>query len=255
MQKQKWGGFVLFFVLHLFLSSTPAFAATSLTTDGFLELLERKAFDYFWNETSSATGLVRDRAPNWGSDESRVATIAGVGFALTSYPIAIERGWISKDEGYKRTHRTLRFFQNVLEHQNGFYFHFIDRTMGTRAMESEVSSIDTALFLYGALTAGQYFKGTDIETIANDLYRRTDFKWMLNGGNTLSMGWKPETGFLPMRWNNYDEATLLYLLAIASPTHAIPVESWSKVHRKVGRYGNYTLVQSPPLFTHQFLHL
>lgn len=226
----------------------------NLSDEEFLDLLQKKAFLYFWLETDPETGLVKDKADNFLDDTSTVATIAGVGFALSAYVVAAERGWLPKEKLYERTLKTLEFFKDKMENVRGFYYHFIDMKTGKRVWQSELSSIDTALFLAGALTAGEYFRGK-IKKIAEELYRRVDWNWMLADGDTLAMGWYPEKGFDPNRWNRYGEQLILYLLAIGSPTYPIPASSWDRIRRPIWEYEGYVTISSPPLFTHQYSHI
>src|SRR5690606_35245973 len=128
----------------------------------------------------------------------------------------------SREEGYERTVTTLRsFLEGGVEGRNGFFYHFVDMRTGRREWESELSSIDTALLVSGALTAGEYFRGTEVAELAEQLYRQVDWAWMRGGLATVSMGWKPETGFLPHHWTHFDESLLLYVLAIGAPDHPI----------------------------------
>lgn len=218
----------------------------------FLDLVGRKAFDYFRDEHHPETGLVKDKSLNGAGDTNTIASIAATGFGLTAMCIGAERVWIPKDDVYEYCLKTLRFFRDKMVTEHGFHYHFVNWSTGKPTKYSEVSSIDTALFLAGALTAGEYFEGTDVERLAAELYERADFPWMLNNGKTLCMGWKPDEGFLKMRWDNYDEALILYLLAVASPTHPVPADSWAAVKKKIGMYGPYIMIFSPPLFTHQY---
>ena len=227
---------------------------TGLSDEEFLNLLQRKAFLYFWQETNPATGLTKDKANNFKKDDFKVASIAAVGFALTSYPIAIEKGWITYEEGLQRTLNTLFFFRDKLENVHGFFYHFVGMDNGLRVWNCELSSIDTALFLAGALFAGEYFGGK-VKQLADELYRRVEWDWMLGEGDTLCMGWTPEQGFLSHRWNKYGEELLMYLLAIGSPTHPIPADTWKRIRRPIWKYGNYVCISSPPLFTHQYSHI
>ena len=129
-----------------------------------------------------------------------------------------------------------------MPHEHGWYYHFVDMRTGARVWECELSSIDTALLLAGALTAGSYFGG-EVEALADDIYARVDFPWMLTDGGqkpdstTLCHGWKPELGFLPSRWDSYSEHMVLYLLAIGSPTRPIPAATWDAWDRPEGEYG------------------
>lgn len=206
----------------------------TLSDDDLLDSLERAAFGYFLSAHNPANGLVADRSVT-GSP----CSIAVVGFALSSYPIAVERRWMTRDEAVERTLVALRFFLNSPQNEapeatgyKGFYYHFLDMQSGRRVWQSELSLIDTALLLAGILTASVYFTDntqneTEIRQLADALYRRVDWRWAQNGKATLSQGWKPECGFLHYGWEGYSEASILYVLAIASPTHSIPANSYS----------------------------
>jgi len=134
----------------------------------------------------------------------------------------------------------------------------MDSKTGERRWNSEVSSIDTALLLAGVLTVRQCFReDPEIVRLASDIYRRVDFRWMLNGDpRLLSHGWKPETGFLRPRWDTYSEDTILYLLAIGSPTYSISPSSWQALWRDRYRYEGhaYFTTIGVPLFMHQYAH-
>ncbi len=126
---------------------------------------------------------------------------------------------------------------------------------GARSKGSELSPIDTALFLAGALFAAEYFNDLHLKDLAKKIYERIDFPWMMNKSDTLAMSWSPEQGFSKYRWDHYNESMILYLLAIGSSTHPIPAESWKAITRPVGSYKGYRLIQMPPLFTHQYSHI
>jgi hypothetical protein len=230
--------------------------------ESFLEDLERRSFDYFWEQADPHTGLVLDRARMDGSalgeNQLNVASIAATGFGLTALCIAAERKWIKREEAKERVRNTLRFFANRAFHKNGWFYHWLDAKTGERRWRSEVSSIDTALLVAGVLTAGQYYReDTEIAGLANKIYDRMDFRWMLNGHPLLlSHGWKPETGFLRPRWDTYSEDAILYLLAIGSTTHSISPTSWYALWRDRYRYKAYTYFTTigVPLFMHQYSH-
>lgn len=122
--------------------------------------------------------------------------------------------------------------------------------------------MDSAFFLAGALTAGIYFDPgspdeTEIRTLADALYRRADWQWAQNQGATVTHGWKPESGFLEYRWEGYDEALLLYVLGLGSPTHPLSEESyaaWASTYKWERCYGQEYLYAGP-LFTHQLSHV
>ena len=228
----------------------------------FIEDLQRRSFQYFWDQADPNTGLVPDRArmDRTPLDESHrdVASIAATGFGLTALCIAAERGWITSQQARERTRNTLRFFADKAFQERGWFFHWLDAKKGERRWNSEVSSIDTALLLAGVLTARQYFHNDgEIVRLANKIYDRVDFPWMLNGDPfLLSHGWKPETGFLKPRWDTYSEDTILYLLAIGSTTHPISPAAWYAFWRDRYRYEghSYFTTIGVPIFMHQYSH-
>jgi hypothetical protein len=227
----------------------------SARDDAFLEDLSRSAFRYFLEHADPATGLVLDRARTDGTAQARIASIAATGFGLTALSIAASRRWIEPAGARERARVTLRFFAEHAQHAHGWFYHWMDAATGDRQWNSEISSIDTALLLAGVLTAGQYFHDDEIGRLARRIYERVDFQWMLAGSpSLLAHGWKPESGFLPNRWDSYCELTILYLLAIGSPAHAIPPQAWYAWRRPRMTYAGYPFIYDGPLFVHQYSH-
>lgn len=227
----------------------------------FLKDLSRRSFRYFQEQSDPHTGLVLDRARTDGTihDETHrnTASIAATGFGLTAWCIAAQRGWVSKNEARQRVKITLKFFAERAHHEHGWFWHWMDWRTGERVWQSEISSMDTALLLGGILTAKQYFRDDkDIVRDATKIYERIDFPWMQNGHPMqLSMGWRPETGFLKNYWDHYCELMILYILGIGSPTHPLPVESWYAWQRPEMKYGKYSYIGwRDPLFVHQYSH-
>ena len=228
----------------------------SKADDAFLEDLSRRSFQFFIDQADPKTGLVRDRVQTSGAPVNEIASTAATGFGLTALTIGAERKWISRSEAKERIRTTLRFLSG-LTNEHGWFYHFVDVKDGTRQWKSEASSIDTALLLAGVLTARQYFsEDAEIKSLASKLYERVDFKWMLDGHPTLlSMGWRPENGFIKHRWDHYCELAILYVLGISSPTNALAPSSWYAWRRDWMTYGQYRYVSNPdPLFVHQFSH-
>jgi hypothetical protein len=226
--------------------------------EAFLEELEHRSFQFFWEQGNDGTGLVLDRTRTDGTpaDENHrnIASIAATGFGLTALCIAAERHWIARDVVRERVRTTLRFFADRALHEHGWFYHWLDVSNGERKWNSEVSSIDTALLLAGALTARQYFHDdAEIVRLATKIYERIDFPWMLNGHPALlSMGWRPESGFIKARWDDYSEHPVLYLLAIGSPTHPILPDAWYAWKRNWNHYAGYRYLGKTPLFTYQY---
>ena len=195
--------------------------------DEFLEDIERTSFQFFWNETNPVTGLVKDRSHADGTDQRNAASIAATGFGLTAHCIADQRGWEQRMEIRDRVRNTLRFVATRVQHEHGFYAHFLNIQNGERVFQSEVSSIDTAIFLCGVLTCRAYFDDAEIYELATPIFERVDWNWMLQNKRTLSMGWTPEHGFLRTRWDSYSELMMIYLLGLGSASHALPIATWS----------------------------
>jgi hypothetical protein len=237
----------------------------AVSDDRMLDVIERETFGYFVHEANEKNGLVRDNTRNgdWP------ASIAAVGLALAAYPVGVERGFMSRKKAAARTLVTLDFLVRIPQGKaphaagyKGFFFHFLGMKTGRRAWKCELSTVDTALLIAGALTSGAYFDAEDemekrIRLLARKLYEQVDWSWALHGGAALSHGWRPETGFLPWRWIGYSEALLLYVLALGSPTHPIPVESYAAFvsgHQWRDIYG-IEYLHAGPLFIHQLAHL
>lgn len=256
------GGLAVIFLVGLAVLLTPATSASAAemnadSDDVFLERVQRQSFQYFVECVNPANGLVMDKALNLPAGSEPVdfsysaATIAGVGFALSVYPVGVERGWMKREKAVELTRTTLGFFAKKMEHKHGFFYHFVDMNTGARAMNCEISSIDTALFLAGALFAAQYYQHSEIQQLAQQLYKRVDWAWMCNGNRFPSMGWTPENGFIKASWDHYSEGLLLYILALGAPEHALPAEAWN-FRRLWGRYKEHEYLINQPLFTHQF---
>ena len=235
-----------------------------LPTDEELLRLQRTTVLYYLHETNPDNGLVRDK-----TDPAAPCSIAAVGLALATIPAIVERGVIIRKFAAKIARRRLRSLIDLPQGPEpdaagykGFFYHFLDIDTGRRVWNCELSTLDSAFLLAGALTCVTYFDAdtedeAEVRRLGDALYCRADWDWALDGGATLTHGWKPETGFLPHRYQGYDEGLLLYILGLGSPTHPLPPESyagycatyqWKKI------YGR-ELLYSGPLFTHQLSHL
>ena len=234
--------------------------------DALLDQLQRRAFDYFLRAYNPRNGLVADT-----TRDGAPASIAVIGFALSVYPVGVERGWMERADAVQRTLVTLRYLmasdQSGSAHatgHRGFYFHFLDMTSGTRVWLSEVSLIDTGFLMAGVLTAAAYFDAhtsdspdeSELRRLADALYRRVDWRWAQREGGAVTHGWKPECGFLDYGWEGYSEAILLYVLGLGSPTHALTEQSftaWTMTYQWESLYG-HEFLYAGPLFIHQFSH-
>lgn len=230
--------------------------------------IERRTFDYFWDTTPAATGLAPDRHPS-----RPFSSVAAIGFALTAYPVGVERGWVSRAQAAERTRASLRFLRDApvgpeargRTAYRGFYYHFLDMQKGER-FDSwvELSSVDTGLLMMGVLFAQSYYDRDDpveaeIRDMAETLYRRVEWDWMQPRPPAIGMGWSPEKGFIGHDWRGYNEAMLVYVLALGSPTHPVAPEAWQAWSRDYdrtwGTFEGQTHLGFAPLFGHQYSHV
>jgi hypothetical protein len=226
--------------------------------DPFLSDLEERTFRFFWETANPKNGLIPDRYPT-----TSFASIAATGFGLTAYPIGVERGYITRAQARERVLATLRFFARE-PNQHGFFYHFLDMKTGARANDSEVSTVDTSLLLAGVLFCQSYFDRQDpreaqIRKLADEIYRRVDWTWAQPRPPAVALAWTPEEGFTKLDWNGYNEAMLVYLLALGSPTHPISPQAWSlwtsTYNKHWGTLYNQTYLSFAPLFGHQYTHV
>ena len=182
---------------------SPATPLISASDDAFLEELERANFKYFWEQANPDTGLVRDRCNARQPNKSDLASIAATGFGLTALCIGDKRGYVSHVEARGRALNTLRFLWKKMPDHRGFFYHWANVNTGERLWDSEVSSVDTAILLCGILTCRQHFAYLEIEQLASEIFNRVDWNWLSEDTPILPHGWRPETGFLQYRWDNY----------------------------------------------------
>jgi hypothetical protein len=238
----------------------------------FLDQLEERTFRWFWDLANPANGLVPDRAPS-----PSFSSVAAVGFGLTAYPIGVERGWVTRAQARERVLATLRFLLAApqgaapagMTAYHGFFYHFLDMRTGRRFKDVELSPIDTALLMAGVLLDESYFdaaagapgdpRGDEaaIRAAAEALYTRVDWRWMQPQAPDVALGWSPESGYIPYAWRGYNEAVILYALALGSPTHPVDEEAWRRYTSSYrwGEYFGQQYLAFTPLFGYQYPHV
>lgn len=229
--------------------------------DDVLHDLQRKAFHYFERHVNPANGLVLD-----STRPTQPASIAAVGFALSCYPVAVERGWLLRRDALAYSLAAARFFDGADQNgkpdgvgYKGFFYHFLDPKTGSRVWQCELSTIDTALLVAGLLCAAQYFNGSnadarELRMRVQSIYARIDWRWALNDGEAIALGWKPESGFLVNRWLGYDESLIMQALALGAPEFAVSRDTyvaWTSTFKWRRLYG-HDVLYAGPLFIHQF---
>jgi hypothetical protein len=240
--------------------AAPTFSATPFNLDD----LEQRTFRFFWDLADPGTGLIPDRWPT-----PSFSSVAAVGFGLTAYTVGAKRGWVTREQARDRALHVLRFLWNAPEgpertgvtSYKGFFYHFLDMKTGRRFETVELSTIDTTLLLAGALTCQSYFDREDpaeaeIRDLAERLYRRVDWKWAQARPPAVSHGWKPESGFIISDWKGYNEAMILYVLALGSPTHPVEPAAWNAWTSTYQwhKYFDQEHLTFGPLFGHQYSH-
>lgn len=217
----------------------------------------KRSYKFFINETntnknSKGYGLTRDKTIL----ANHIASIASVGYGLAALIVGVEHNWIKYEKAYDRANRTLDTFMKNVEGKNGFYYHFINMETGKREWNCEISIIDTAIFICGAITAGEYF-GKEVKEKAEILYKRVNWEWYRNKEtNYFYMGYTPEKGFWG-HWDMYAEQLMLYVLGVSSDKYPVDKSMYNDFKRKKENYKNikdiiYTYCGT--LFTYQFSH-
>ncbi len=200
---------------------TSPISGISQRADKIIRMNEDNATKYFWDCANPVNGLIRDH-----SQASSPSSISAVGFGFTSLIIGYENGLFTKNDVYDRIWTALNYFNNTTN-MHGFYYHFINMYNSSPAYNSGFSSIDTTLFISGALFAGQFFQNTSLQRLSDRLYERINWQWMTNNTTLLNMCYYPQSGFSHYYWTDYSEALLMYILALGSPTHPLPGSDWS----------------------------
>ena len=233
--------------------------------DPFLDTLAARTFGYFWDYTNPDNGLTPDRAPR-----ITFSSVAAIGFALTAYGVGVERGFVTREEAADRVVMTLRFLWNApqgtdpigMTGYRGFFYHFLDMETGERFRNTELSTIDTALLMAGVLFAREYFDGSaaeeqEIRNLADSLYLRVEWDWAVVRPGLISMGWDPNVGYHSHDYEGYDEAMILYLLALGTPTYPAAEDVWEGFTSTYlwGDFYGQEHVNFSPLFGHQYSHV
>ena len=230
----------------------------------FFSDLEQRTFRFFWERGNPNNGMVPDRWPT-----PSFASIAAIGFALTAYPIGVERGWITRAAARTRTLTTLRFMAELpsgpgktdIAGYKGFFYHFLDMETGLRFKQTELSTVDSSLLFMGMLFAAGWFDGThpderEIRKLAHEIVERAEWNWFQHAGPGIPMGWHPETGFIDRNWDGYNEGKLVYVLALGATRHPAMDGSWSAWTAPYPKFwrgeGARRRLAFAPLFGHQY---
>ncbi len=159
-----------------------------------------------------------------------IVTTGGTGFGLMAYPIAVERQWITRRQAVERLNKIVAFLEQV-DRFHGMWAHWYDGHTGRVRPFSRRDDggdlVESAYLFQGLLTVRSYFDGNDVSERQlrqriNRLWHEADWQWYTQGKPWLYWHWSPKFGFaMDMPIMGFDETMISYVLAVASPTHAI----------------------------------
>ncbi|GAA4954609.1 glucoamylase family protein [Algibacter agarivorans] len=224
------------------LSDIPIAEVDELTDpdDELLELTQKTTFNYFWDFADSSSGMAKERS------QSTVITIGGSGFGISCFPVAVERGWITKDEAIERMQKVLTFLEGSAKYHGAFAHWYtssgVTVPFGTQDDGGDI--VETALLFQGLLINRQYFSGdnteeNDIRDRITTLWEAVEWDWYTQGKKSITWHWSSTHGFaLNHTVSGWNEALIVYVLAAASPTHSIDKETYEKGWARSGAMKN-----------------
>jgi len=208
------------------MDTTPKFPLIS--DNELLTLVQHRTFNYFWNYGHPVSGLARERL---GSAET--VTTGGSGFGLMALLTGIERGFITRAQGFARLDTIVNFLSlPSTDKYHGVFPHWMNGTTGkTQAFSTNddgADLVETAFLFQGLLTVQAYFKNGDTSEKAlcqkiQTLWENVEWTWFQqNGQEKLYWHWSPTKGWvMNMPVSGWNEGLIIYVLAASSPTHPI----------------------------------
>lgn len=202
-----------------------------LPDDELLDLVQETTFKYFWDFAGSNSGLAKERsqADAYGGQGSNIVTTGGSGFGIAAFPVAVERGWISRTEAVQRLEKILDFLETIPTYHGAFSHWYMDNTAQTRPfsdMDDGGDLVETAFLMQGLLIARQYFSNEpEIVDRITALWEAVEWDWYTRGENVLYWHWSPTYNFqINLKIQGWNESLIVYVLAASSPTHPIEPE-------------------------------
>ena len=251
------------------LSDAIAAVWNGLTDDELLDFIQQSTFHYFWNYSHALSGLARES----DTQPAERCAIGGSGMGLIAIVVGSERGWITRSQAANRMLKITSFLEDTAQRFNGVWPHWCNCTTGEAIPFSQYDDaadlVETSYLIQGLLVARQYFDGDDaVETEIREritrMWEGVQWDWHRRYPDSMVLywHWSPTYGWtmnLPLR--GFYEASITYLLAIASPTHPMPPESWDEGWASLPSYTNgetyFGIVQDisqplggPLFFTH-----
>src|SRR5687768_3540546 len=202
-----------------------------MSDEQFLDMVQEYTFRYFWEYAHPVSGMARERL---GSED--IVALGGTGFGVMSIIVGIHRGYITREEGVNRLLQIVSFLQ-FADRFHGVFPHWMNGQTGEALPFSPLDNggdlVETAFLMQGLLAARQYFNLDNesenvLREVITDLWEEVEWDhYSRNNSGVLYWHWSPDFAWqmnFPIR--GYNEALIVYLLAIASPTHPVPASYW-----------------------------
>ncbi|WP_440133497.1 glucoamylase family protein [Chitinophaga sancti] len=254
---------------------------TTLTTDSIFNLVEKQTFGYFWDGAEPHSGLARERYHvdgDYPEHDQNVVTTGGSGFGIMSILVGIERGYITRQQGFERLAHIADFLEKA-DRFHGAWPHWMYGETGKVKPFGQKDNggdlVETAFMMQGLLCVRQYFANGNEQEKAlaakiNKLWEGVEWSWYRNGKNVLYWHWSPTYEWqMNFAVTGYNECLIMYVLAASSPSYSIPAEvyheGWAKdgkIRDSVNAYGytlklhhNYARELGGPLFWAHYSYL
>jgi exo beta-1,2-glucooligosaccharide sophorohydrolase (non-reducing end) len=213
--------------------STEASATTrTMTDEELLTMLQEECFRYYWEGAHPDAGMTLENIPG----DDRIVATGASGFGIMALVVGVDRGFITREQGLERLAKIVAFLEKAPRY-HGVWSHFMDGHTGASLpvfsmFDDAGDLVETAFLMQGLLAARQYFNGAS--EAEKELYRRisqlwegVEWDWYRRSpqSDALYWHWSPDWAWhINHRLTGFNETMIVYLLAIASPTHAVPPE-------------------------------
>lgn len=227
--------------------------STPLTDEQLLDSIQYQTFQYFWEGAEPTSGMARERIHldgNYPQNDQDVVTLGGSGFGVMAILVGIERGFITREEGFARYQKIVNYLTKA-DRFHGAWPHWLNGPTGKvqpfGKKDNGGDLVETAFMIQGLLTVAEYFKsGNEAEKqLAADigqLWREVEWSWYTQGKDVLYWHWSPEYGWeMNFPVGGYNECLIMYVLAASSPTFPIKPEVYHKGWALNGAIANDTV--------------
>ena len=209
--------------------------------EAMLDYIQRVHFNYMWDGAEPTSGLARERIHldgQYPEHDQDVVTTGGSGFGIAGLVVAMERGFITRDQGVERLTRIVDFLERA-DRFHGVWSHWINGPTGKVKPFGQKDNggdlVESCFLMQGLLCVRQYLNGGNekeknlIDRI-NALWHGMEFDWYTRGGqDVLYWHWSPEYEWeMNFPLEGYNECLIVYVLAAASPTHTVPASCYHK---------------------------